>query len=129
MICKIFVEHRSVSHCWSEFVGAMVSSGSVVDAWFVELLHIVVAAESFLLCRIYGVNMDLYLLWFRETFRVDLLFSGRERFHCCLFIFGVRKCFVFWITFTSLYIKVLLYVREVVPSVGSKRDSSFDVLK
>jgi hypothetical protein len=22
----------------------------------------------------------------RETFRVDLLFSGRGRFHCCLFI-------------------------------------------
>jgi hypothetical protein len=32
----------------------MVSSGSLADAWFVELLHGIDGAESFLLCRIYG---------------------------------------------------------------------------
>jgi hypothetical protein len=31
----------------------MVLSGSLVDAWFVELLHVIEVAESFLLCRIF----------------------------------------------------------------------------
>jgi hypothetical protein len=57
MICKVRVEHR-------EFVGAMVSSGSFTDVWFVELLHDIEVAESFFVVQNLWGNLDLYLLSF-----------------------------------------------------------------
>jgi hypothetical protein len=102
----------------------MVPSGSLADAWFVELLHVIKVAESFIFSRIYGG------IWICISYR----FVRRCVLTRCSVIvdgfmyFGVRKCLVCWIIFTNLYMKILLYVAEAVPSVGSKPDSSFDVL-
>jgi hypothetical protein len=48
-------------------------------------------------------NLDRCLLSFRDTFRVDSLFSGRGWLHCCLFILVfVNVLFVELLNISSL---------------------------
>jgi hypothetical protein len=100
----------------------MVSSGSLADVWFVELLRVIEFTELFLLCRIYGGIWICISYRFVRRFVLarSVVVDGFTA--ACLFW---CLCFVCSIIFTGLYIKVLPYVAEAVFSVGSKRDSCY----